>query len=196
MAALGGIVLLSGRPAGAADAVGRVARAEGRLSAVRGAGIVGLAVGDDVFVADILRTDPQARALIALADGLEVAIGPGTELALRSLAVDSGGVSVVFGLLQGITRLIGGVVAGGRAIEIDTRTAVASVRSTEWLVESTAKGTGVLSVVGEVAVRALAGGSVVLRPGEGTDVALGGPPKPPAIWGEARRRDAIARTTL
>ena len=64
-----------------------------------------------------------------------------------------GGIRVVLGLLQGITRLIGGLVEGGRSIEIDTRTAVASVRSTEWLVESTAKGTGVLSIVGEVTVR-------------------------------------------
>ena len=66
---------------------------------------------------------------------------------------------------------------------------MASVRSTEWLVESTAKGTGVLSLAGEVTVRGLAGGVVVLRPGEGTDVAPGAPPRPPAIWGEARRRD-------
>ena len=84
----------------------------------------------------------------------------------------------------------------GRSIEIDTRTAVASVRSTEWLAESTAKGTGVLSIEGEVTVHAIAGGTVILRPGEGTDVASAAPPKAPAIWGAARRQDAIARTTI
>ena len=104
---------------------------------------------------------------------------------------------MVLGLLQGIVRLIGGGGApAGGTIEVDTRTAIASVRSTEWLLESTAKGTGVLSIVGEVTVLALAGGEVVLRPGQGTDVPPGGPPKPPATWGETRRRDAIARTTL
>ena len=56
---------------------------------------------------------------------------------------------------------------GGRAIEVDTRTAVASVRSTEWLVESTDKGTGVLAIVGEVTVRGLAGGRGGSAPGRG-----------------------------
>ena len=158
---------------------------------------MGLAAGDDVFVDDILRTGADSRALIDCADGLQIAIGPGTEMALRSFVTDEpGGIRMVLGLLQGITRLIGGLVEGGRSIEIDTRTAVASVRSTEWLVESTAKGTGVLSIVGEVIVRALAGGAVVLRTGEGSDVAPGAPPKTPALWGAARRQDAIARTTL
>ncbi len=93
-------------------------------------------------------------------------------------------------------RLVGGEASGRHWIEVDTRTAVASVRSTEWLVESTARGTGFLSVEGVVEVRGLAGGAVSLRPGQGTDVPPGGPPRPAATWGEARRRDALARTTL
>ena len=193
----GGLALLAAGRGLAANGIGRVTRAQGSLAAVRGSAIVGLAAGDDVFVDDILRTGADSRALIDCADGLQIAIGPGTEMAVRSFVTDEpGGIRVVLGLLQGITRLIGGLVEGGRSIEIDTRTAVASVRSTEWLVESTAKGTGVLSIVGEVTVRALAGGAVVLRPGEGTDVVPGAPPKAPAIWGAARRQDAIARTTL
>ena len=44
--------------------------------------------------------------------------------------------------------------------------------------------------------RGVPGGQVVLQPGQGTDVPPGGPPKAPALWGEARRRDAIARTTI
>lgn len=192
-----GLVLAAGRQVAAADGIGQVSRTQGSLAAVRGAAIVRLAVGDDVFVDDILRTGADSRALIVCLDGLQITIGPGTEMAVRSVVTDrQGGMQMVFGLLQGITRLLGGVVEGGRSIEIDTSTAVASVRSTEWLVESTAKGTGVLSLAGEVTVRGLAGGVVVLRPGEGSDVAPGAPPRPPAIWGEARRRDAIARTEL
>ena len=181
----------------AASGIGRISRTRGSVAALRGRAIVGLSVGDDVFVDDILRTGVESRALILCVDGLQITIGPGTELAVRSFVTDEpGGIRVVLGLLQGITRLIGGLVEGGRSIEIDTRTAVASVRSTEWLIESSAKGTGILSLAGEVTVRALAGGAVVLRPGEGTDVAPGAAPKAPAVWGEARRRDAIARTTV
>ena len=179
-----------------AAGVARVARAEGALAAVRGAAIVRLMPGDEVFLDDILRTGDEARALIECGDGLEIVLGPATELALRSVVADAGGTSVVLGLLQGITRLIGGAVTGGRSIEVDTRTAVAAVRSTQWLVESTAKGTGVLSIEGEVTVTALAGGRVRLQPGEGTDVPPGGPPRAPAVWGDARRRNAVARTTL
>ena len=193
----GSLALLAAKRGLAANGIGRVTRAQGSLAAVRGSAIVGLAAGDDVFVDDILRTGADSRALIDCTDGLQIAIGPGTEMAVRSFVTDeTGGIRVVLGLLQGITRLIGGLVEGGRSFEIDTRTAVASVRSTEWLVESTAKGTGVLSIVGEVTVRALAGGAVVLRPGEGSDVAPGAPPKTPALWGAARRQYAIARTTL
>jgi FecR protein len=193
----GGLVLLATGRGLAAGGIGRVSRAEGSIAAVRGRAIVGLAAGDDVFVDDILRTGAESRALIVCTDGLEIAIGPGTELAVRSFVTgEPVGLRVVLGLLQGITRLIGGLVEGDRSIEIDTRTAIASVRSTEWLVESTAKGTGVLSISGEVTVRALAGGSVVLQPGEGTDVVPGGAPRAAAVWGEARRRDAIARTTV
>jgi hypothetical protein len=195
--ASGGLAVLAIGRGAAADGIGHVSRAIGELAAVRGHSIVVLATGDAVFVDDILRTGAESRALIVCIDGLQIAIGPATELALRSFVTDQpGGVRAVFGLLQGITRLIGGVVATGRAIKLDTRTAIASVRSTEWLVESTAKGTGVLSIQGEVTVQALAGGTVVLRAGEGTDVAPGSRPKAPAIWGQARRRDAIARTTV
>jgi hypothetical protein len=191
-----GAVLRPVSTARAVEVAGRVARAEGSLSAIRSAGIVGLAVGDAVFMDDILRTGEGARALIACDDGLQIAIGPGTEMALRSFVAEAGSVAVVLGLLQEITRLIGGVVAGGRTIEIDTRTAVASVRSTEWVVESTGRGTGVLAIIGEVTVRGLAGGTARPGPGEGTDVVPGGLPKAPARWGETRRRDAITRTNL
>ena len=159
--------------------------------------IVDLAPGDAVFVDDTLRTGLDSRLLISCADGLQITIGPATKRPCTAFRQQPGHpLEVVLGLLQGIARLVGAAIPGGRTIEIDTRTAIASVRSTEWLLESTAKGTGVLSIEGEVTVLALAGGQVVLQPGQGTDVPPGGPPKAPAIWGDARRRDAIARTTI
>lgn len=197
LASFGAATIVAALPASAQlPGIGRVRRAMGRLLAVRGSALVPLSVGDEVFADDILRTDPAGKALIVCEGGLEITIGPGTELALRRFAVDgSGRLSAFFGLLRGIARLLGNLVAGS-AVEVDTRTAVASVRATEWIVESADKGTAVLALSGRVAVRALAGGSVELGPGEGTDVAPGGAPRQPALWGEARRRDAVARTTL
>ena len=197
-AASGGLLLAARSGLTAQPGIGHVTRRTGEAAAIRGPAIVALAPGDPVFVDDILRTGLESRLLISCADGLQITIGPATELAVRRFLAQQPGhpLEVVLGLLQGIARLVGAAIPGGRTIEIDTRTAIASVRSTEWLLESTAKGTGVLSIEDEVTVLALAGGQVVLQPGQGTDVPPGGPPKAPAIWGDARRRDAIARTTI
>lgn len=179
-------------------AVGEVAELEGTVQVIRAAGIVAVAKGQPVLASDILRTGEDGRVLIVCPDGLRILIGSGSELALRHYRFDrpAGSLEAALGLLRGIVRLIGGDSAWRQWIEVDTRTAVASVRSTEWLVESTARGTGVLAVAGTVEVQGLAGGLVRLGPGEGTDVAPGQAPRPPARWGDARRRDALARTTL
>ena len=197
LAGLSAAAMVAALPASAQLAsIGRVRRIAGQLLAVRGNALVSLAAGDEVFPDDILRTDAMGKALIVCDGGLEITVGPGTELALRRFAVDgSGRLTALFGLLRGIARLLGRLVAGS-AVEVDTRTAVASVRATEWIVESAEKGTAVLALSGRVGVRALAGGTVELGPGEGTDVAPGAAPRPPARWGEARRQDAVARTTL
>ena len=194
---LGGAAVVAALPGSArAAGIGRVQATVGTLRAVRGTGLVDLAVGDEVLIDDILRTGAEGKALIVCDSGLEITLGPGTELVVRRFAVDgSGRLAALFGLLHGIARLLGKLVAGS-AVDINTRTAVASVRATEWLVESTDKGTAVLALSGVVAVRGLAGGAVVVRPGEGTDVPPGGEPKVPARWGEQRRRDAVARTTI
>jgi hypothetical protein len=198
--AVGALALAPGGEARADAEVGRVANRRGAVAAIRGPSIVTLAADDPIFLRDIVRTGPDARVLIVCHDGLRIAVGPGTELILRTYVAresgNGGSLEVVLGLLRGIARLIGSATPPRRLIEVDTRTAVASVRSTEWLLDVTEKGTGVFVIVGEVEVAGLAGGRVVLRPGEGTDVAPGAVPRPPTRWGEARRRDAIARTTI
>jgi hypothetical protein len=196
-----GVVFLTGLgPAGAQEtAIGEVAARRGTAAVIRGDRILPLAVGEPVYASDIVRTGTDARLLVVCRDGLHIAIGGGSEVALRAYVADrsTGRLDAALGLLRGILRLFGErTLPGGGRIEVDTRTALASVRSTEWLVEVTERGTGVLAVTGEVEVRALAGGMVLLRPGEGTDVAPGAPPRPAARWGEARRRDAIARTSF
>ena len=185
-------------PALVEEAVGEIASMSGSAVVLRGQGFTALGPGSAIFADDIVRTGPDGKVLILCRDGLRLAVGGGTEIAVRAYLVDApnGTLQAALGLLRGIVRLIGGDSLRRQWIEVDTRTAVASVRSTEWLVESTAKGTGVLSLVGAVEVVGLAGGAVLLQPGEGTDVPPGGPPNPPARWGAPRRLDAIARTTL
>jgi hypothetical protein len=179
-------------------AFGEVADLVGRVQVVRSTRIVALANGEPVFPGDIVRTGEDGRVLIVCLDGLRLLIGSGSEVALRVYLADRshGTLQAAFGLLRGIVRLIGGDSLRRQWIAVDTRTAVASVRSTEWLVEATQRGTGVLAVAGVVEVQGLAGGLVILQPGQGTDVPPGGLPRPATRWGDARRRDALARTTL
>lgn len=180
-------------------AVGEVVRLRERAAAIRGLKIVPLAEGGPVLAADIVRTDGTGWVLIRCRDGLQIAIGGSSEVAVRTYLADEaagGALRVALGLLRGIVRLVGGTSFRRQRIEVDTRTALASVRSTEWLVEAAEAGTGVLSLEGVVEVRGLAGGLVRLGPGQGTDVRPGAPPRPAARWGTARRLDAVARTTF
>lgn len=191
-------VLAGGRQASGQEAVGEAAQLEGGVLVIRGGRIEPLALNGPVFVDDIVRTATDGRVLIRCRDGLRIAIGSGSEVAVRTYLADTanGSLEAALGLLRGIVRLIGGDSLQRQWIEVDTRTAVASVRSTEWLVESTERGTGVLSLEGVVEVVGLAGGRVLLRPGEGTDVPPGAPPRAVARWGDARRLNAIARTAF
>jgi hypothetical protein len=80
---------------------------------------------------------------------------------------------------------------------VTTRTAVASVRSTQWIVDAGADSTGVFAIEGRVTVvdRQMRGG-VILDPGYGTDVRAGEPPSQPKRWGQKRVDDVTARTSL
>jgi hypothetical protein len=194
--------LLLAVPAAAAGAAeepaGRVSRREGVVHVVRAGVASPLGEGDPVFRGDGLRTGPASKVQIDCADGLVVVIGPATEVTVDEYLDEGGGggLALALGLLAGIVRLARPLA--GRAFRIDVRsqTAVASVRSTEWVVEAGPAGTGVLALAGRVEVAARAGGVVVLEAGFGTDVAQDQTPRLPRRWGEGRRADALRRTSL
>jgi len=80
---------------------------------------------------------------------------------------------------------------------VTTGTAIASVRSTDWVIEAKPDDTAVFVVDGRVQVvnRGQTGG-VLLYPGFGTDVRPDSPPTTPKRWGQARVDSALARTRL
>lgn len=124
-----------------------------------------------------LRTGAGTRAEIRCADGLAVTLGPETEIDLSGLVGDPGR-PVLLRLAAGIVGLVAPVApAGGLAVE--TPLAIASVRSTEWLVEAGELGaTAVFVRAGRVAVTPPGGAETwLLGPGEGIDLAP--PPAPP-----------------
>lgn len=124
-------------------------------------------MGQDIPVNATVKTGPDSRVVLQCDDKTIITVGPDTEIALEDFVAEAGPVhNVLIRLLQGIV----GIVAPNRAwnkFEVETSVAIASVWSTEWLVESSLEsGTAVFVAVGSLDVQA-AQQAYVLMEGEG-----------------------------
>jgi ferric-dicitrate binding protein FerR (iron transport regulator) len=194
---LGVITLARAPAASAADAIGRVIAREGAGVALRAGETITLGPGAAIFLTDAVRTGDDGKLRIECFNGLTIIVGPASEIRIeRYVGGRMGGMAAAIRLLRGIVRLVGEAVAGPSDVAVETDQAIAAVRSTDWLVEAEPATTGIFVARGAVEVMSKAGGSVMLEPGEGTDIREGAAPTPPRQWGEARRAAALARTTL
>ena len=160
-----------------------------------------LAVGAELFEGDRIRTEIGSRLRLALRDGSVLACGEATGLTLdRALyAPEPASRSYLVRVSFGIVRAVVELLAAPAAFEMQTRTAVISVRGTEWIAEVQRAATAVVALDGQVAVRnadPAVPGAVVLGPGEGVTVTAGAPPPAPTVWGDARRNAFIERTRI
>lgn len=139
--------------------------------------------GQPVALEAKLATGPETRVKIACAGGTVVTVGIGTEVNLGTLAAPDDG--IVMQLIEGIVGLL--APEGRGAFDVRTPVAIASVRSTEWLVEHAPdEGSAVFVRAGRVGVRARAGGEFGLGQGEGISIALDGTPGEVKTWGPPR----------
>ena len=190
-------------PAQAPAAIGRVDALTGECTVTRfgGGGAGALAVGAALYEGDRVQTAAGARLRLVLADGTVVQLGESTDLALDWFlyAPDVSTQNVLLRVSSGIFRVILELVLPRAAFEVQTATAVATVRGTDWITEASAEATAIVALDGQVAIRNLQpaiAGEVVLGPGEGTTVNAGAPPTAPTVWGDARRNQFIERTTV
>jgi ferric-dicitrate binding protein FerR (iron transport regulator) len=176
----------------AAEPAGHVTRQEGTTFVLRGGQQATLALHAQLFIDDQILTGHDGRLVIEGPGGLRVVIGPGSELEVRRWLVEPqrGRLDALLGLVTGVLRLIASD-DGERSVQVETRAAVASVRSTEWIIQATAANTGVFVIDGRVEV-ASPTGSVTVDPGLGTTVPLGGAPSTPAEWGAGRLAQVFA----
>jgi len=151
----------------------------------------GAKVGYRIFDADRIVTGSETRITIACDDGMRVIIAGGTEIDLGTLTGASATEGYAARMLRGLAAFILPLV-GERRFEVRTPSAVASVRSTEWLVEVKDGATAVFVREGAVAVLA-AQGSGTLEPGEGIDVTASGEAGPVKTWGEGRKIELSKR---
>jgi hypothetical protein len=186
-------------PAAAQEPIGRVERQQGVVTVQRAGVPSALSIGALVYMGDSLTTGPRSRIRLVFEDGSTLAVGPDTHVTLDAQRVGAGGsLRGVFNLLRGIVRTVLSADQTGGNVSVFTRAAIASVRSTDWIVEAEAGHTAVFVVDGAVNVRSTQDitAGVVLGPGDGTDVDVGEAPTPPVQWGAPRRADVLARTRL
>ena len=160
-----------------------------------------LTVGAELFEGDRIRTETGARLRLTLRDGSVLTCGEATGLILdRALyAPERASQSYLARVSFGIVRAVVELLASPSALEMQTNTAVISVRGTEWIAEVERAATAIVALDGEVAVRNVdpaVPGAVTLGPGEGVTVEAGAPPPAPTVWGDARRNSFIERTTV
>lgn len=190
---------VAGAASNAADVVvGSVIAVRGEVFAETGTGPQqALVVNASVHRGDTIVTH-RGKAKIALSDGTILSIGENTRLQLANFAGTDAAPSVRLNLLSGVLRPLVNRTSAAGSFEVQTQTAIAAVRGTDWLIEADNNNTAVAILRGHVVVRSrdTPAASVSLRsPGHGTDVRRGQPPTPPAPWGKQRISDLLIRAT-
>lgn len=193
------VVVVLARAAQAQEAaVGRIGRVVGEVTLVRGAQSIAATSGMAVHQDDAVATGAEGRVEIVFEDGSTVVLGSDTAVSIATFAPPAAGPGrALLDLIDGILRLTLSAGRTWQSFEVRSATAVASVRSTDWIVDADRATTAVFVVDGSVAVDSRAGlGGIVLAAGQGADVKAGEAPAAPKTWGQKRVDDVLARTRL
>jgi hypothetical protein len=169
-----------------AERAGAVEEVRGEAFAETAAVRRGLESAAPLFVADQVGTGFQSRLAMRLGRATVVRLGEQSRLTLDRFLVNAGGE---------ITLQSGPMLfdrpAGGAPIQIRSPFGLIAVRGTRFFAGPSNARFGVFVERGSVAVSA-AGSRVVVRAGEGTDIAYPGAAPTPAVrWGEPRIRAAL-----
>jgi hypothetical protein len=188
-----------GAPVSAQEAAPcHVTRQVGVATLMHGSSSVPATVGAPVSAGDRIVTGEGGRVELTCGDGSVIVLGERTNASLAIFQIEGDRpLKRLLRLIGGILRLNAPASGAEDRFEVMTDTAVASVRSTHWIVDAKPDTTGVFVQEGRVAVTSLdVPASVILDPGFGTDVARGAAPTTPKRWGQARIDDVLARTAL
>lgn len=194
--ALAGAVIALAQPAIAAERTCAVAEVAGEATLTHGGDQKPVQAGAALAAKDQVQTGHTGRVEVACSDQTHVTVGPDTDISLGSLVGEQGDHSSVgMSLHRGIARFLAPVRTWG-TFNVFGPVAVASVRSTEWIVDTPKRGTNVFVLKGVVEVQGKRGNAVRLPPTYGVDVAADGTMAPPKKWGAKRVADVMKRLGL
>lgn len=193
------ILSASGSALAADVVIGSVVAVRGAVSIESGGTQQPATAKAEVRLGDSIVTG-AGKAQIALKDGTVISVGENSRARLADYDTSGSGIKARVGLISGALRLVVAKVTPSGKFEVETETAVAAVRGTDWLVEAAPGKTSVAVVNGSVAVtsRALKSRATIVldAPGQGTDVSRDGPPTPTIAWRAQRFSALLARASF
>ena len=190
----------------AAEDVGTVASTRGQTEIGRGGAFTPAAVGGVVQLGDQLRTGADGQLRVVFRDDSVIDLAQGSSLTVDKQVFDPGAsrFTSLLSLAAGKARAIVSKAYGapGASYEVQTPTAVAGVRGTEFLIEydPARDATDVIGIDGKIMVRSLAerlDDTVYITAAQGTTVKRGmSPTRPEAVDPEYLRHESDALQPL
>src|SRR5258708_29305636 len=170
--ALATLLVLAIRPrAEAATPIGQVMAVKGSLFREAGGQRETLAAGAPVFALDTIVAEDGGKGKILLNDGSIVSVGENGRVTIAAYQGADNNLTTRLAARAGPIRLFVHRLLPGAHFEVETETAVAGVRGTDWLGEVTPQRTSAALLEGGVAGRGPAPtagrGGVRQRPGAG-----------------------------
>ena len=173
-------------------AAGQVEEVRGQVTAELSSQRRVLVPRGDVFVGDDVATAEESRAAMLLGRDTSLRLGASARVRIDRFIVNAGGVLTLEGGPLLLDKTPGGPTG---AVQVRGSFGLITIRGTRIFVGPSNGVTGIFVVHGVITVTSR-GESFALQTGEGTNIA--GPsdrPTPPAPWGEARIRAALASVT-
>ncbi len=132
--------------------VGRVAVLLGDAVRHAASGPLRLEAGAAVAEGDEVETGRDSRLELAFIDGSSLTLGPESRAVIQAYRPSGDAAQAVILLVAGILKAVVGKGVVWQSFQVETETAIASVRGTQWIMEQTAEGSAVFVLEGLVAV--------------------------------------------
>jgi hypothetical protein len=91
-----------------------------------------LAVGDELFTGDVLRTGENGRVVVRFTDGSQAALAPNTDVALRRLTPREDPIVTRLSLWRGALRALVKKLSARSSFEVETYNTVVAVKGTDF----------------------------------------------------------------